>query len=234
MYIVFILVYVIVVTAVGLMSMGKVKGVSDFFLGGRSINPWMSAFSYGTAYFSAVLFIGYAGNTGWNFGLSALWVVLGNTFIGSFLAWHILGARTREMTNRLKASTMPDFIGIRYQSRYLKIATAIIIFVFLIPYSASVYKGLSYLFEQVFGIPNITILAIIAFTAFYLVLGGFVASTVADFIQGLIMIIGVIFMIFHVLSHPTVGINQCYYKSGIDSKLIGPIGPPGLISTLSL
>jgi len=237
MYIVFILVYVIVIATVGLMSMGKVKGVSDFFLGGRSINPWMSAFSYGTAYFSAVLFIGYAGNTGWNFGLSALWVVLGNTFIGSFLAWHILGARTREMTNRLKASTMPDFIGIRYQSRYLKIATAIIIFVFLIPYSASVYKGLSYLFEQVFGIPNITILAIIAFfTAFYLVLGGFVASTVADFIQGLIMIIGVIFMIFHVLSHPTVGgLTSVITSLGeIDSKLIGPIGPPGLISTLSL
>ncbi|NMA66535.1 MAG: sodium:solute symporter, partial [Clostridiaceae bacterium] len=171
MFIAFIVAYVIVIASIGLLSISKVKGVSDFFLGGRSVNPWMSAFSYGTAYFSAVLFIGYAGKIGWTFGLSAFWVAAGNTLIGSFLAWHILGSRTREMTNRLNASTMPEFIGMRYQSKYLKIATAIIIFVFLIPYSASVYKGLSYLFEQVFGIPNMTILIIIAFfTAFYLVL----------------------------------------------------------------
>ena len=163
MYLYFIIGYVAVIALIGLASMSRVKGVSDFFLAGRSVNPWMSAFSYGTAYFSAVLFIGYAGNIGWNFGISALWVVFGNTFVGSFLAWKVLGPRTREMTNRLNATTMPEFIGIRYQSKNLRIATALIIFVFLIPYSASVYKGLGYLFEQVFGLPNEIILLVIAF-----------------------------------------------------------------------
>lgn len=237
MYIFFICVYVIIITSIGLISLGKVRGVSDFFLGGRSVNPWMSAFSYGTAYFSAVLFIGYAGKTGWNFGISALWVVVGNTFIGSYLAWQVLGKRTREMTNRLNASTMPQFIEIRYQSKKLKIVTALIIFVFLIPYSASVYKGLSYLFEQVFGIPNITVLLIIAiFTAFYLVLGGFVASTIADFVQGIIMIIGVVLMVSYVTLHPTVGGFSRVISSlrDIDPRLAQPIGPQGLVSTLSL
>lgn len=237
MYLYFILAYVFIIMSIGIMSMSKVEGLSDFFLAGRSVSPWMSAFSYGTAYFSAVLFIGYAGRTGWGFGLSALWIVVGNTLIGSFLAWHVLGRRTREMTTRLKASTMPEFIGIRYQSKNLKIATALIIFVFLIPYSASVYKGLGYLFEQVFGIPNTVILMIIAFfTAFYLVLGGFVASTIADFIQGIIMIIGVILMLFYVISHPTVGGFSKALSSleKIDPRLIKPIGPQGLLSTLSL
>ncbi|HZJ82456.1 MAG TPA: sodium:solute symporter [Clostridia bacterium] len=237
MYLFFIAIYVIGIVAIGLLSMSKIDGISDFFLGGRSVNPWMSAFSYGTAYFSAVIFIGYAGKIGWGFGLSALWVAIGNTLVGSFLAWHILGSRTREMTNRLNASTMPEFIGIRYQSKSLKIVTAAIIFIFLIPYSASVYKGLGYLFEQVFGISNMTILIIIAlFTAFYLVLGGFVASTIADFIQGIIMIIGVIMMLFYVISHPTVGgfSNLVSSLRDIDGSLVKPIGPQGLLTTLSL
>jgi len=237
MFIAFIVAYVFIIALIGLISVSKVKGISDFFLGGRSINPWMSAFSYGTAYFSAVLFIGYAGKIGWSFGLSALWVVVGNSLIGSFLAWHILGSRTREMTHRLNASTMPEFIGIRYQSKYLKIATAIIIFIFLIPYSASVYKGLSYLFEQVFGIPNIILLIIIAsFTAFYLVLGGFVATTLADFIQGIIMIIGVVLMLSHISSNPMVdGFSNVIIKlRDIDSSLIKPIGPQGFIATFSI
>lgn len=237
MYLYFIIAYVIIIMLIGLMSASRVNGISDFFLAGRSISPWMSAFSYGTAYFSAVLFIGYAGRTGWGFGISALWVVLGNTYIGSYLAWQVLGKRTREMTTRLKASTMPEFLGIRYKSKNLKIATALIIFIFLIPYSASVYKGLGYLFEQVFGIPNIILLLIIGFfTAFYLVLGGFVASSIADFIQGIIMIIGVVFMLYYVVSHPTVGgFSKALTSLGkIDPRLVRPIGPQGLLSTLSL
>ena len=237
MYLYFIIGYVAVIALIGLASMSRVKGVSDFFLAGRSVNPWMSAFSYGTAYFSAVLFIGYAGNIGWNFGISALWVVFGNTFVGSFLAWKVLGPRTREMTNRLNATTMPEFIGIRYQSKNLRIATALIIFVFLIPYSASVYKGLGYLFEQVFGLPNEIILLVIAFfTAFYLVLGGYVASAKVDFIQGIIMIIGVILMLTYIISHPYVGrfSNVLSSLKQIDARLIKPIGPQGLLTTLSL
>ena len=237
MYFIFLVVYILMLIAVGFFSRRKVKGISDFYLGGRSISPWLSAFSYGTAYFSAVVFIGYAGKMGWGFGLSALWIVLGNALVGSFLAWHILGPRTREITKRLNVSTMPEFIEVRYQSKALKIFTAAIIFVFLIPYSASVYKGLGYLFEEVFGFSNVSILLVIAcFTGLYLLLGGFVASTIADFIQAITMIIGVIFMLFYVIRHPNVGGFENAIESlrAIDPQLVKPIGPQGLLTTLSL
>jgi len=237
MYFIFLGIYVLILVAIGILSRKKVKGISEFFLGNRSINPWLSAFSYGTAYFSAVVFIGYAGKMGWGFGLSSLWIVVGNSLIGAFLAWHILGPRTREMTKRLNASTMPEFIEVRYQSKSLKIVTAAIIFIFLIPYSASVYKGLSFLFEEVFGLSNIAVLLIMAcFTGLYLFLGGFVASTMADFVQAIIMIIGVVFMLFYVIKHPNVGSvgNAISKLHSIDPRLVKAIGPQGLLTTLSL
>ena len=237
MHFVFLILYVLFIIGIGIFSKTKVTGISEFFLGGRAINPWMSAFSYGTAYFSAVLFIGYAGKMGWGFGVSALWIAAGNAIIGSFLAWQVLGKRTREMTNRLNASTMPEFIGIRYQSKALKVASALIIFIFLVPYTASVYKGLGYLFEEIFGIPIIAVLLLMAgLTALYLFLGGFVAATLADFIQGLIMLAGVVLMIFYVMQHPEVGgIQNAVEKlSMIDPKLVQPIGPPGFITIFSL
>jgi len=217
--------------------MKKVRGINDFLMGNRSINPWMSAFSYGTAYFSAVIFIGYAGKIGWANGLSSLWIAFGNTLVGSFLAWHLLGRRTREMTTRLKASTMPEFFAVRYDSKALKVASALIIFLFLIPYSASVYKGLTYLFEETFGIPNIAALLIMTvLTALYLFLGGFIASTLADFVQGLVMIFGVIIMLFYIVSHPAVGgLGQAIPRlADIDPSLVKPVGAPGALPMLSL
>jgi SSS family solute:Na+ symporter len=234
---VFLILYIILIIGIGIFSKSKIKGMSDFFLGGRAVNPWMSAFSYGTAYFSAVMFIGYAGKIGWGFGVSALWIVAGNAIIGSFLAWQVLGKRTREMTQRLNVSTMPEFISVRYQSKSLKIVTALIIFIFLVPYTASVYKGLGYLFEEIFGIPMIAVLLLMTgLTALYLFLGGFVAATIADFVQGLVMIIGVVFMLFYVINHPQVGgIGNAVAKLGmIDPKLAQPIGPPGFIPIFSL
>src|SRR6056297_3552179 len=143
--------YVVVLLTIAVHSARKTKNVDDFFLGGRTIGPWLSAFAYGTSYFSAVIFIGYAGKIGWNFGLSGLWIVLGNAVVGTWLAWKVLARRTRTVTNRLKALTMPVFLEQRYDAPRIKVVSAIVIFVFMVPYSASVYMGLSYLFEQVFN-----------------------------------------------------------------------------------
>ncbi|MCT4542455.1 MAG: sodium:solute symporter [Vallitalea sp.] len=233
----FLIGYILMIMSISAISRKKVSEVSGYLLGGRAIPPWMSAFSYGTAYFSAVLFIGYAGKIGWNFGLSALWIVVGNTFIGTYLAWEVLGKRTREMTQRLNVSTMPEFIGIRYKSKGLKIISATIIFVFLMPYAASVYKGLGYLFEEIFGIPTYIILIIMmVLTALYLFAGGLVAATMVDFIQGCIMIVGVILMLFFVIKFPSVGgiTGAVSNLKEINKELILPIGPPGLVPILSL
>ncbi|APC09482.1 sodium:solute symporter family transporter [Neomoorella thermoacetica] len=220
--------YFAVLLAIGFYSLKKSRDVGGFFLGNRTVGPWVSAFAYGTTYFSAVIFIGYAGKVGWGFGLSDLWIVIGNAFIGSFLAWKVLARPTREMTVRLKAMTMPEFLAARYDSPALRTLGALVIFIFLVPYSASVYMGLSYLFEQVFRINFTTaLIAMAAFTALYLVLGGYIAVTLTDFIQGLIMIGGVVVLIYYVISAPPVGglaggINRL---AAIDPRLVNPVGP---------
>ena len=87
-----------VMVGVGIYCRKKATNVSGFVLGGRSVGPWLTAFAYGTSYFSAVIFIGYAGQFGWKFGIASTWIGIGNAAVGSLLAWVILGRRTRIMT----------------------------------------------------------------------------------------------------------------------------------------
>jgi SSS family solute:Na+ symporter len=177
------------------------KDVSGFVLGGRNLGGWITAFAYGTSYFSAVVFIGYAGQFGWNFGVAATWIGLGNAFIGSLLPWIILGNRTRVMTKELNASTMPEFFEKRYNSKNLKTVSALIVFIFLIPYTASVYNGLSRLFESALNVPyEICIIAMAALTAVYVITGGYMATAINDFVQGLVMLGGISAVVFAVLN----------------------------------
>ena len=174
--------------------------VKGFVLGGRSVGPWLTAFAYGTSYFSAVIFVGYAGQFGWKFGISSTWVGIGNALLGSLLAWVVLGRRTRIMTQHLGSATMPDFFARRFGSEALKVAASIVIFIFLIPYTASLYNGLSRLFEMAFGIPYFwCVLVMSVLTAVYVIVGGYMATAINDFIQGLIMIVGIVAVIAAVL-----------------------------------
>lgn len=189
-------IYALCMVAIAYYSRKKTKTLDDFFLAGRGLGGWMTAFAYGTTYFSAVVFIGYAGELGRAFGLSTLWIGIGNALIGSLLAWIVLGRRTRTMTHTLGVKTMPEFFEKRYNDSKIKLVSAIVIFVFLIPYSASVYQGLSYLFEMVFGLPFIYGVIIIAvLTAMYLFFGGYLATAMSDFLQGIIMLVGVAVMV---------------------------------------
>ncbi|SFS02123.1 sodium:solute symporter family protein [Anaeromicropila populeti] len=236
-YIICLVVYLAVMVGVSLYARRRTSSVTDFALGGRSIPPWMSAFSYGTAYFSAVILIGHAGKNGWTFGMSAFWVVFGNSIIGTYLAWKVLGKRTREMTQRLEAATMPQFIAIRYKDQKLRSVTSFIIFVFLVPYAASVYKGLGFLFQLTFGIDEKVIMLIMTVvTAFYLVLGGFLAASIADFIQGVIMIIGIVLLVFYILSNDHVGglVNGMESLKAINPDLVAPITKNTAIPLVSL
>ncbi|MBR4725430.1 MAG: sodium/solute symporter, partial [Lachnospiraceae bacterium] len=186
---------------VGLSARKKVNGVNDFVLGGRNVGPWVCAFSFGTSYFSAVVFIGYAGQFGWKYGIASTWIGIGNALIGSMLAWVILGRRTRVMTNALNSKTMPDFFEKRYSSKALKITASAIAFIFLIPYTASVYNGLSKLFAIAFDIPyTVCVIVMAGLTGVYVILGGYMASSLNDFIQGMIMLIGIVAVIASVLA----------------------------------
>lgn len=188
-------IYVLIMVGIGFYTSRLTKSTDDFMLGGRSVGGWLTAFSYGTTYFSAVVFIGYAGQFGWMYGVSASWVGIGNAIIGSLIPFFLIGKRTRLMSNHLNAKTMPEFFEYRFNSKSLKTASAVIVFVFLIPYTASVYNGLSRLFGMVFDFgengSTVIIIAMALLSAVYVMLGGYKATALNDFFQGIIMLIGI-------------------------------------------
>ena len=196
-----LLIFFSVMVGVGFYSRSKAGNVTDYVLGGRQVGPWITAFAYGTSYFSSVVFVGYAGQFGWKYGLSSTWIGLGNAFIGSLLAWLILGRRTRVMTQKLDSRTMPDFFGKRFQSKPLQIAGSAIAFIFLVPYTASIYNGLSRLFGMAFDIPySVCLFAMAILTGIYVIVGGYMATALNDFIQGIIMLFGITAVILAVLN----------------------------------
>lgn len=198
---VILIAYLLLMLGIGIYCRRKTSSVSDFVLGGRSLGGWFTAFAYGTSYFSAVVFIGYAGQFGWSYGVSAAWIGIGNAVIGSTMAWLILGKRTRIISKYLNASTMPEYFEKRYSSKSLKIVSAVIVFIFLIPYTASVYNGLSRLFGMAFNIPySACLIGMAVLTAAYVILGGYKATAINDFVQGIIMLIGIAAVVICVIN----------------------------------
>ena len=196
-----VIVFFAIMIGVGLYSRKQANSVDGFVLGGRKVGPWLTAFAYGTSYFSAVVFIGYAGQFGWKYGLSSTWIGIGNAVIGSLLAWLVLGKRTKQLTQHIDSRTMPDFFGIRFNSQNLRIVASLIVFVFLIPYTAGVYKGISTLFEMGFDLPyEYCVITMALLTAVYVILGGYKATAINDFIQGIVMLFGIVVVIMAVLN----------------------------------
>ena len=195
------IIFLALMIGVGIYTRKQASSVDGFVLGGRAVGPWLTAFAFGTSYFSAVVFVGYAGQFGWKYGLSSTWIGVGNAVIGSLLAWLLLGRRTKLMTQHIESRTMPDFFGTRFGDQGLRVVASVIAFVFLIPYTAGVYKGISTLFEMGFGIPyEYCVVIMAALTAVYVILGGYKATAMNDFIQGIIMLFGIIAVIVAVLN----------------------------------
>ena len=221
-------IYALAMATIGIISYRKSKTLDGFLLGGRKIGAWSTAFAYGTAYFSAVVFIGYAGQHGWNIGIGAIWIGIGNALVGCLLSWLLFANRTRKMTKKLDAKTMPDYFEKRYGSRGLKILSSVVIFIFLVPYSAAVYKGLGSLFSVIFpGVETwVWMLIIACLTAVYLVAGGYIATAYTNLIQGIIMIVGVVGLVIAVLCNDSVGgISGLLEKLGSFESLPGDPNP---------
>lgn len=248
----FLAAFTVVMLSVGLYSRRKIKTQQDFLFGGRQMGPWLTAFAYGTTYFSAVIMVGYAGKTGWGFGLSATWIGVGNALLGCLLSWLVLARRTRKMTQDLNVSTMPGFFEKRYDSKAIKIVASIIIFIFLVPYSASVYQGLSYLIvttiaDPLYALTGISIsfetimLIMAALTGIYLLLGGYVATAINDFIQGIIMLVGMLLVVFFIVNSDIVGgigegVSKLSQIPEVGEGLVKPFSnnPFGLLSLVIL
>jgi SSS family solute:Na+ symporter len=241
--IVLLLIFVVITVGVGIYARKRTADVNQFVLGGRSIGPWMSALAYGTTYFSAVIFVGYAGQFGWKFGISATWIGIGNALIGGMAAWLVLARRTRLMTHHLGSATMPDFFESRFNCKNLKIAASVILFVFLIPYTASLYNGLSRIFGIAFNIDySICIIAMAVLTAVYVIVGGYVATAINNLIQGLVMLVGIVAIIIVVLNGQG-GFSEALSSlsnlpneagnTGVFNSLFGP-DPLGLLGVVLL
>ena len=218
------LIYIAAMIVIGYICMRRTKTVSDFFLAGRTLGPWMSAFAYGTTYFSAVVFVGFAGRIGWSFGIHSLWIPLGNVIFGSFLAWKLFAGPTRRMTGKLNTLTLPEFLSARFDSKFLKVAAALIIFTFLVPYSASVYQGLALLFQVNLGkdIPYGAVVGMMGvFTGIYIVMGGYLALAVTDFLRGMVELVGVIVMVAFL-------VWKCGGFDAVTTQLANPSTMPGL------
>ena len=227
--------YAAMVITVGIKGSRKTKSFDDFALGGGKVGPWMTAFSYGTAYFSAVLFIGFAGKIGWAFGLSGLWIALSNTIIGVFGVWFLLGNKIKQEATSYNVHTMPELLEARYKSPFMKIFTSAAIFIFFIPYTAAVFMGLSYLFEFTFNMPYTYVLLFMGiFTGIYLVLGGYKSMAMIDVIFGMIMTVGVVILLVSTIQKGGGLPNIITALKAINPKLTAPVGPPGIIPLLSL
>jgi len=217
---------------VGLYARKNAGNTTDFVLGGRNVGPWLSAFAYGTSYFSAVVFVGYAGQFGWKYGIASTWIGLGNAVIGSLIAWVVMGRRTRVMTHHLEVATMPDFFGRRYSSNVLKLVASAIAFVFMIPYTASVYNGLSRLFGMAFDIPyTVCVVTMAVLTGIYVILGGYMATAINDFIQGIIMLFGIVAVIAAVLSGQGGFMEAVRTLSELESDIPVTLGQKGAFTS---
>ncbi len=227
--------YALMIITIGLIGLRRTRTFRDFYLGGGNVGPWMTAFSYGTAYFSAVLFIGFAGNIGWNFGYSGLWVAFVNAGLGVFLVWRLVGTRIKDVALKYKADTLPGFLQKRYNSPELKLLASLVIFIFMIPYTAAVFMGLSYLFTSNFNIEYWHALAFMGFfTASYMVLGGYRSMALIDMIFGIIMAVSVIVLYFSTL-HEGGGLSAISLSlNEIDPGLTAFVGPPGWWPLLSI
>jgi len=219
-----LVVFFAITIGIGLYCRKHSTDVNGFVLGGRSVGPWLTAFAYGTSYFSAVVFVGYAGQFGWKYGIAATWAGIGNALLGSLMAWAFLGRRTRVMTQHLDSATMPQFFEARFNSKALKLAASAIIFIFLIPYTASLYNGLSRLFGMAFDIDySVCVIVMAVLTAIYVIAGGYMATAINDFIQGIIMIIGIGAVIAAVLK------GQGGFLSALDK--LGQVSDPAVSTT---
>ncbi|MBU0637839.1 MAG: sodium/solute symporter [Planctomycetes bacterium] len=224
-----IAVYALMIIAIGVAGWRKTRSFSDFFLGGGKVGPWMTAFTYAASYFSAVLFIGFAGKIGWGFGYSGLWIAVGNALVGVLAVWWLLGYRVRQIARACDIHTMPEFFERRYNSTFLKLFASVAIFVFFVPYSSAVFMGLSYLFQSNFNIPyGYALAAMGAFTAVYMVLGGYKSMAMIDVIFGLIMVAGVCILLWFTIDEGGGLRKMSADLAAIDPKLAAPVGPPGV------
>ena len=203
---IFVAAYVAFILIVGLRTRKETGGGKEsFLLGGRSIGPVVTSFSFAATYISGVCMVN-AGKVGWDWGIGAMWNAWGNVLLSIAFMWFFLGTRSRRISARLKVQTVPDYLRARYKTEYFKLVGSLVLFFFMIPYTAAVFSSLSYMFTRVFHLPYIAAVIVMAVLATVnLVVGGYKAAAKIDVLQGGIMVVGGIILAVATLSAKEVG-----------------------------
>ena len=198
-----IFIYIAVIGFLGYRGFSNTKNSKDYLVAGRQVHPFVMAMSYGAAFISTSALVGFGGVAG-QFGMGLLWLVFMNIAVGIFIAFVFFGHRTRSMGVALNASTFPEFIGKRFHSSNLKIAIALIIFIFIPLYSSVVLIGGARFLQEVMMIDYTWALCVFAsVVALYVIFGGLKGVMYNDALMGTVMIAGMLLLLV-----------MCYQKLG--------------------
>lgn len=187
-------VYLLVMILIGAFFVNKTKNAEDFFLGGRQLNGFVAALSAQASDMSGWLLMGLPGSI-YAMGTGQAWIAVG-LFLGTVLNWILISSRLRSYSIRANnALTLPEFFQNRYHDskKFLLLVSSIVIVVFFLVYTASALTAGGKLFSSVFGMDYHVALTVgAAVILIYTFLGGFMAVCVTDFIQGMLMLIGLL------------------------------------------
>jgi len=195
-----LLAYLFIITFLGYLGYKHTRTSEDYLVGGRQIHPLIMALSYGSTFISSSAIVGFGGVAG-KLGMGLLWLTFLNILVGVFIAFIVFGKRTRRMGHNLDAHTFPELLGARFNSRFIQGFGGMIIFLFMPVYAAAVLKGGTDFIQSHFGISyEVSLLFFAAVVAIYVWMGGLKGVMYTDAFQGIIMFLGMIFLIIYTYS----------------------------------
>ncbi|MBL0925224.1 MAG: sodium/proline symporter PutP [Sphingomonadaceae bacterium] len=217
-------VYFVLMLSIGVYAWRKsTANSSEYLLSGRQLGPAVTALAAGASDMSGWLMLGLPGAL-FASGLVEAWIAIG-LFAGALLNWIIVAPRLREQTERYgNALTIPEFLGNRFDDRkhLLRVTASVVIIIFFALYSASGLVAGGKLFQSAFGADYETGLWITASVVVaYVVLGGFLAISLTDFVQGTIMAIALVIVPVMAWQGLPDGVSVVSTLTGIDPKLTG-------------
>lgn len=198
------IVYMCAVIAIGLFCAKRAnKNTEQYFLGGRSLGPWVAAFSAEASDMSGYLLMGLPGLAYWTGLADATWTCIGLA-VGTYLNWLIVSKRLRRYSVKVNAITIPEFFSNRFheEKKVLTVIASAIIVIFFSVYAAQCLSACGKLFANLFGYSYGGMMIVAAvFVLFYTFIGGFLAESASDFMQAIVMIAALILILVLSVNH---------------------------------
>lgn len=189
--------YFVVTAFLGYLGYRNTTSRLDYIVAGRNAHPVVMALSYGATFISTSAIVGFGGVAG-VFGMGLMWLVFLNLAVGIFIAFVFLGDPIRRISHRLDAHTLPELLGRRYQSRFIQVFCGLVIFLFMPLYGTAVLLGGGEFLQILFRLENfnVALLILALIVALYVLAGGIKAVMYTDALQGGIMMVGMLVLLF--------------------------------------